>query len=136
MSLRTTSDEVEAVLIGFTITSGQLDSFIADASLWVDNRLEGKTCVDADKLATIEKYLAAHLFALSQQGMSGQVIARGRSDINEKYASPSASEAGKTSYLRTAAAFDPCGIVAEDWLGVGRVRAYVGSGYMYRGTVV
>lgn len=114
-----------------TITSGQLDSFIADASLWVDNYLED-TCdsLDEDKLPTIEKYIAAHLFQMTQEGQTGPLASASRANISESYATRTGDNASRTSFIMTAAAFDPCGIVAEHWLGKRRARARVGQGYM------
>ena len=133
MSIRTDHDAVEAVL-GTTVASGALDSHIETASLWVDNYLEGRSCIDADKLTTIETYLAAHLYAQSTSGGTGPVIARQRADISERYASPSQAKVGESPYVHTAAAFDSCGQVAKYWLGRPRLAWRVGAGYDERHT--
>ena len=133
MSIRTSHEEVEAVL-GTSVASGALDGFIADASLWVDNYLEGKcSALPEDKLPTIEKYVAAHLYQISQEGSGGQLIASEVEGVRDRYAERKGDEAGVTTYIRTAAAFDPCGIIAEHWLGKVRLKAYVGAGYVFRG---
>jgi hypothetical protein len=133
VSIRTNADDVAATL-GLTVASGALDIFIADAALWVDNNLEGQTCVDADKLEFIERHIAAHLYTQSQEGSTGQLVGAARADINERYAQRKGTEAGITTFIRSAAAYDPCGIVAEFWLGKRRLRYHVGAGYDTRHT--
>ena len=130
MSIRTTADEVEAVLGLGTLASGTLDGFITDASLWVDNYLDGAcNSLSDDKLPTIEKYLAAHLYMLSQEGATGQLVGATRQDVTERYAERKGSEAGVTTFIRTAAAFDPCGVVAKFWLGRQKIQWRVGAGF-------
>jgi hypothetical protein len=129
MSIRTDADEVASLFPGVTFASGALDSFIADASLWIDNYLESCTRTPEDKLATIEKYIAAHLYQQSQEGTTGQLTSAARSDVKETYAERKGDDAGITSFIRTAAAFDRCGIVAEFFLGKKRLRWYVGAGF-------
>jgi hypothetical protein len=135
VSIRTDADEVAALFPGVTFASGVLDAFIADASLWIDNYLVG-ACVSLpdDKLPTIEKYIAAHLYQLSVEGAGGQLIGAARADINERYAERKGDDAGSTTFIRTATAYDPCGIIARFWLGKKRMIAYVGAGYDSRHT--
>ena len=130
MSIRTTEDEVAALLVGVTISSGDLDGFITDASLWVDNYLvDACTALPADKLPIIEKYIAAHLYTQATEGQTGQLVAATRQDVSERYAERKGSDAGVSSYIRTAVAFDPCGIVAKYFLGHIKMQWRVGAGY-------
>ena len=130
MSIRTSEAEVEAILGLGNLASGSLDGFITDASLWVDNYLVGACASLADdKLPVIEKYIAAHLYMQSQEGATGQLVGATRQDVSERYAERKGSEAGVTTFIRTAAAFDPCGVVAKFWLGKVKVQWRVGTGY-------
>lgn len=131
MSIRVDEADVLAILgANVVVASGELDAFIADASLWVDNYLDGScSTISADKLPIIEKYLTAHLYTVAQQGGSGPVVEARRADIAEKYAPPADTESGMTTFLRSAIAFDPCGIVEKFWLNRKRIRWRVGAGY-------
>ena len=131
MSIRVEQDEVAAILgDGFTLVSGELDPFITAASLWVDNYMVGAcAALDADKLPTIELYLAAHLYTQSQEGLTGQLVSATRQDISERYAERKGTDVGVTPFLRVANAFDPCGIVARFWLGKTPLQWRVGTGY-------
>lgn len=106
--------------------SADCQTFIDDASLWIDNYLVGRCrSLAADKLPVIEKYLAAHMYARATTG--GELVRAQRGDIMEQYAQASASET--TRFIQTAAAFDPCGIVAAAFQGKSRTFGYVGRGY-------
>ena len=129
MAVRITEADVEAVL-GITVAVGHLDPFITDASLWVDNYLVGAcTALNADKLPAIEKYIAAHFYTLSTEGSTGQLISATRRGVSERYAERKGDEAGISPFIRTAAAFDPCGIIAQHFLGKHRLVWRVSAGY-------
>lgn len=115
-------------LVTTTLSDSEVEEFIDDASLWVDNYLVGQPCVAEDKLATIEKYLAAHLISTASPGASGALTSAKRQDISESYARPAQGETSR--YIAVAAAFDACGIVEEHWVRTRpRFRALVGEGY-------
>lgn len=130
MSTWTSEEDVLAILPGVTVASGGLDSFIANASTWVDNYLVGACdSLADDKLPIIATYIAAHLYAQAVEGQTGQLVAARRQDVSEQYAERKGGELGVTSYIRTAAAFDPCGVVAQFWLGRQKIQWRVGGGY-------
>ena len=131
MSIRTTEAAVLIVLgSGTTATETDLVNFVLDASIWVDNYLDGKcTAVDAEKLEIVERYLAAHLFTVSQSRQPGQLVSANRSDVSERYAETRAADGNTTMFARIAAGFDECGIVAKHWLDKPRLKFRVGSGW-------
>jgi hypothetical protein len=129
MSIRVDVADVQELLTA-TASEVVLQGHIVAASLWIDNYLVGKcSALSVSKLPTIEKYLAAHLYTVAQQGGTGPLIEARRADIAEKYAAPSDSGRGDSTYLHTAVAFDPCGVVAEHFLNRKRVKWRVGAGY-------
>jgi hypothetical protein len=81
----------------------------------------------AARLEAIERYLAAHLIQRADPS-TGNLTSATRANISETYDSSSDSE-GHLKYAKTAASFDPCGIVAEHWLGAKRARYRVGTTY-------
>ena len=104
---------------------GMLAPLIQDASAWVDQFLSNR--LSETTLTAIEKYLAAHMAIVAEDGPTGPLTSAKRADISETYAQR--GEAGGTNYLRIAAAYDSTGILAEHWLGKRRARGRVGVGY-------
>lgn len=102
MAIRTNSTNVK-LIISTGLTDGQVDAFIADASLWVDNNLVGEG-LSSDTLTAIEKYLAAHLITLRDPVLTE----RRRDDITDKFGL-------RTSYLSYAMQLDPTGKIEEDF---------------------
>lgn len=117
--------EVEAIL-SETIDADKISLAIDTATLWIDENLVGNcSALGTSELRFIELYLSAHLAVYTEEG--GDLIQSARADVSERYA-----EVGKghaTRYITTAAAFDPCGIVAERWMDKKRVRFKVGTTY-------
>lgn len=116
-------------LVATSLSDTQVEAFLIDASAWVDNYLVGAcSALAADKLPIIEKYIAAHLVAVASPGATGTLVGATRQDISEKYAQPGDKQ--QSRYIGVAAAFDPCGIVEEFWIGARpKFRARVGTGY-------
>lgn len=126
MAARSYPDDVLALMPDSDLDHAGVEPFIADASVWVDNYLEGECPgLATSKLAIVERYLAAHLATLATEGP--ELVQAARADISERYAALKDGQA--TRYIATAAAFEPCGIVAEHWMGGRRMKARIGEGY-------
>lgn len=121
--MRVDYSDVQAVL-STDVEKNVITALIEDAEAWVDAHLDGKLA-DAT-LKSVQKYLAAHMVLLVNEGGDGQLTQSTRSDITDRYAERKGNE---TSYLRTAAALDSTGTVREHWLGGKRVMFKVGAGY-------
>jgi len=128
------ADVAEVIaLTGTDLGPEVVQLLLEDASIWVDNYLVGKCRGLADdKLEIIERYLAAS-FVKATEETDGQLVEAQRGDIREKYAEHGMGEGPGAVFLRRAAAFEPCGIVGEHFLGWNRFRARVGKGYATRG---
>jgi hypothetical protein len=129
MALRVDPEDVLDVMPGTDLDATAILPFLEDASLWVDNYLASGQCrgLNANKMGVIEKYLAAHLATLASGVGAGEVIQAQRADISERYAQ--LKDGQSTRYVAVASAMEPCGIVAEHWMGGRRVKAVVGKGY-------
>ena|SRR5688572_5249445 len=133
MSARNDYTDVQDI-VTTSLTSGQITALIETAAVWVDEHLVDVTDLSEAALTQIEKYIAAHLVVGSGESGSGQRVEARRADISEKYAEDKGRDTtGATSYIRTAAALDPTGRVAEAWLKGKRVRWRVGDGYNFIG---
>lgn len=101
---RTNESKVRAVL-STTLTSGQINAFIDDASLWVTEELASVTdfTFTTDRLELIERYLAAALCRLQDLGLKSSSI----NSVSESYQ----VDPNTTDYLLRAAAFDPTGTI-------------------------
>lgn len=131
MSARVDPSDVLIILPDVALESGALEAIIADAHAWVEANLLG--CgMSEETLASIEKYLAAHLAVQSAHGAAGQVIEEQIDDTRERRQG-STDAKGVSSYLRIAAAFDRCGRIEAFWMGKPRLRFRVGAGYNTRG---
>lgn len=110
------------LIIDTDLTTPQIEAFIDDASLWVDEHLGGYTTLSADLLKAIEKYLAAHLICVRD----ARLTKAQRGDVGETYQ----RDAKVSEYLKSAAGLDPTGTI-EDRLMEGRpkVNFRVSEGY-------
>lgn len=118
MAVRTTETAVKLVL-NTSLTTAQIEQFIADASAWVDANLQGETGVTSTIAELVERYLAAHLITLRDPLQTE----RRRDTVTDTFGL-------RTSYLEFAAKIDPTGKVEEQF---GKDRpgfgVYVGPGY-------
>lgn len=130
MSTRVEPTDVELVVPGIAFDTHVLEAAITDASTWVDQYLAGR--LSDDTLASIEKYLAAHLAVNAAHGGTGQVVQEQVDDTSERRESVMGRD-GVSMYLRIAAAFDPTGRVRHYWMGEPLMRWRVGRGYAIRG---
>ena len=64
--MRTTATEVKEILDNSTLTDGQVNAYITTANLFVTNHL-GSTTLDADTLADIERWIAAHTIVMTRE---------------------------------------------------------------------
>jgi hypothetical protein len=60
---RTTVDDVKEILDTGSLTDAQITAFIGAATILVDD-VSGDSCMDATRLAEIERWLAAHLVSM------------------------------------------------------------------------
>ena len=65
MAIRTTEDKVQAIISYDLMLIPDIDQFIADASLIVDNVIAIDSRASAAILELVERYLTAHLIAIS-----------------------------------------------------------------------
>lgn len=98
---RTNETAVKAIL-DTSLTGPQLDVFIADASLWVDEELASSS-LGSSRLELIERYLACALIRLRDLGLKSAKF----DDISEQYQ----VDPTVTDYLLRAAAFDSTGTI-------------------------
>ncbi len=120
---RTSERQVKQIL-STSLASAQINAFIDDASLWVDEELASEG-FSASRFEIIERYLACALIRLRDLGLSQLKL----DDINEKYQ----VDPEVTDYLIRAAAFDSSGTVRRYFLAGKDVRtagARVGTLYV------
>ena len=118
-----TDETAVTAAIDTDLNSKQVNAFIEDASLWVDEFLASLPSPSpAPVLAAIEKYLACHLITLRDPRLKSVKLDK----VSETYQRDSTT----TEYLKQAAALDKSGTV-EDRLISGRhkVTYRVGSGF-------
>lgn len=122
MPIRTDSSAVLAA-IDTDLTTVQVDAFISDASVWVDENLTTSSLSDT-LLEKIEKYLTCHFITLRDPRLRSANVG----DVSETYQ----RDTQVTEYLMAAMALDPTGRVA-DAFGTRkdrtRVSYRVGTGY-------
>lgn len=127
MSSRTTEPVVRQI-IETSLTTPQINVFIADASLWVDEELEVLGTLSEARLEAIERWLTAALIRVRDLGLSDASM----DDISEKYQ----VDTEVTDYLLRAAALDPTGTVRRHFLAAKpttapvNVIARVGTGFV------
>ncbi len=113
---RVTSDEVKEI-INSALTN--LIPFIAAANTLVTDELSGLG-LSATRLKEIERWLAAHLVAVSRDRSLGQVVEKEIGKTREKYMSfPSGLAINSSSYGQQAALLDTTGTLAN----LGRKKA-------------
>lgn len=117
-----TTEAAVRLIIDTDVETAQVEAFIDDASGWVDDHLVGLDLSDAT-LTRIEKYLAAHLITLRDPRVRQSRVG----DVSETLQ----RDTQVTEYLRTAAAMDDTGTVADRLLpdGPPKVRFRVGAGF-------
>jgi hypothetical protein len=124
MAVRVTAAEVRLIL-ETELSNAEIEAFIADASLWVDQNLVGAcTAVTDDILKAVEKYLAAHMITARDALLRASKL----QDVSETYQRDEAV----SEYLRIAISLDPCGVVSEKFLDQENkrsVRFRVGEGF-------
>ncbi|KKL08630.1 hypothetical protein LCGC14_2573930 [marine sediment metagenome] len=101
MAVRTTETKVKLVL-STSLSTAQIEAFITDASLWVDEELVGEG-LGTSRLELIERYLACALIRLRDLGLKSAKF----DDIAEQYQ----VDPEVTDYLLRAASFDPTNLV-------------------------
>ncbi len=101
MARRTNEAAVKAIL-NTSLTGPQIEVFIADAQLWVDEEL-ASSGLGTSRLELIERYLACALIRLRDLGLKSAKF----DDIAEQYQ----VDPTVTDYLLRAAAFDSTGAV-------------------------
>lgn len=90
-------------------------NFIADAHVIVDDLLTGKGLTEA-KLKLIEKYLAAHLYTLSQE--HGGLVREKIGEAEQQFASPgSGTGLRSTRFGAMALTLDPTGTLEANLVG-------------------
>lgn len=104
MGIRTNSDEVKALID----TNRDVTPFIADASLLVDEQLAAKG-LTSGRLQLIEKYLAAHLVALTEE--RGGLVRFKMGDSSEEYQLPKGTGIAMTRYGQMAITLDTTGVL-------------------------
>ena len=122
---RTTVADVQLIFqTSVTITDPQIQAFIDDASLWIDNNLvDGCPDLSDADLIVVEKYLAAYFLSARDPRLRSAVFG----DVAETYQNnPQIND-----YLRIAMSLDPCGIIATNFASTPKrgVKFRVGDGF-------
>lgn len=100
------TDEAAVTLaIDTSLTTAQIEAFIEDAHVVVDDIAAKDSTIPAAKLTLIEKYLACHLVTLRDPRLTKGVLA----DVQETYQ----RDAEMTEYLKAAIALDPTGTIED-----------------------
>lgn len=111
---RTSEADIKLVL-STSLSSPQINAFLDDASIWVDEELVGKVPIlSATRLEVIEKYLACALIRLRDLGLKSAKF----DDLSEQYQ----VDPDITDYLLRAAAFDSTGAIRRYFLAPKDVR--------------
>jgi len=103
---RTTATAIKEIL-DTTLSTAQINAFIADANLWVTEELTS-AALSAERMEIIERYLACALTKLRELGLKSSTIG----DVSESYQ----TDADVTDYLLRAASFDSSGKVRQHFL--------------------
>ena len=106
--MRTNEADVRLIITS-TITTGQADAFILSANLFVTNHL-GSTTLDADTLKDIERWVAAHLIAITYERVARKEEA-GSAKI--EYVGTFAQGLKQTMYGQTAIELDTTGTLDD-----------------------
>lgn len=101
------ADVRDIIDIDSDIKGEELQAFVKDANLIVDDRLKGQNISD-EQLEMIEKWLAAHLVALRDQRIASDSVG-----ASEKVYEGDTNRGGLelTRYGQTAIALDPTGLL-------------------------
>ncbi len=99
---RRTNETIVKAIIATSLTGPQIEVFIDDASLWVDEEL-ASSGLGTSRLEMIERYLTCALIRLRDLGLKSAKY----DDITEQYQ----VDPTVTDYLLRAAAFDSTGTV-------------------------
>lgn len=128
MAIRTSEPAVRQI-IKTGLTAPEINVFIADASLWVDEELSVVTPALSDaRLEVIERWLTAALIRTRDLGLANTTL----EDVSEKYQ----VDSEVTDYLLRAASMDPTGAVRRHFLAAKptmapvNVIARVGPGFV------
>lgn len=114
-----TNEAAVRKVLATSLTSDQVEAFIADTHVWVSEELAGSD-LSAARLELIERYLACAMIRLRDLGMKSRSI----KDISETYQ----VDSEVTDYLKRAAAMDPTGIVEEAFMPSGTKVVKFGTG--------
>lgn len=112
MARRTNETAVKAI-IATALTGPQIEVFLGDASLWVDEEL-GSSSLSASRLELIERYLTCALIRLRDLGLKSAKY----DDITEQFQ----VDPNITEYLLRAAAFDSTGTVRRFFMAPADTR--------------
>lgn len=108
MATRTTETAVREI-ISTSLSSPQVNAFILDASVWIDEEVATYVPVpSATRLEIIERYLACALIRLRDLGLKDASV----ENVTETYQ----VDPELTDYLTRAASFDPTGQVRANFL--------------------
>ena len=112
MARRTNETAVKAI-IATALTGPQIEVFLGDASLWVDDQL-GSSGLSTGMLEIIERYLTCALIRLRDLGLKSAKY----DDITEQFQ----VDPNITEYLLRAAAFDSTGTVRRFFMAPADIR--------------
>jgi hypothetical protein len=105
---RTNAIDVKGI-IKTSLSNDDIDNFIGDANLIITEKLSGAN-VNEDLKEGLEKWLAAHLIAMSKKRqLQGQKV----SDVDMRYAGKFGLNLEHTTYGQTVILLDPTGILRE-----------------------
>lgn len=108
MAIRTTEAAVRQI-VQTALNTPQIEAFIADASLWVDEELSTHSAALSDaRLEAIERWLTAALIRVRDLGITKGSF----EDTSEQYQ----VDPEVTEYLLRAASMDPTGTVRRHFL--------------------
>jgi len=120
---RTTETSVREI-IATSLTTPQVNAFIADANLWVTEEL-GAEGYSAERMELIERYLACAFIRVRDLGITNSDV----KGVKEAYQ----VDPNVTEYLQHAAAFDSSGILRQTFIptetGGWTIIAQTGKGY-------
>lgn len=113
---RRTNEPAVREIIDTELESQQVQRFMDDAALWIDEELDTtENAFTADRLEIIERWLSAALIRVRDLGLSNANMG----DVREQYQ----VDATVTDYLLRAASFDPTGTIRKHFLAPKPVAA-------------
>lgn len=105
---RVTASEVKSI-IETTLTDGEVDAYISSANVMVTQNLGSSTVLSSDELKEIERWLTAHMIAITRERVIKKAAA---GPASVEYAGVFGKDLDSTQYGQTVKLLDRTGTLA------------------------